>query len=426
MKKILVLLSLAIALTASLRAENRVLTIKVDGGIGPAVAEYMKSGIEYAEENAYEAAIILLDTPGGLLEATRDIVKTIFASSVPVIVYVSPSGSRAGSAGVFITLSANIAAMAPGTNIGAAHPVGIGGGMDTSGVMNDKVENDAAAFVRSIAQKRNRNEDWAEKTVRQSIAQSENEAYENGAIDIIASTLDSLLKAADGMKVETKSGEVVLKTADAEVKEFDKDWRITILELISDPNIAYIFMLIGIYGIFFELYNPGAIFPGVIGGISIIIAAYSLQMLPINYSGLALIVLAIILFIIEIKVTSYGLLTIGGLISFLLGSIMLIDARFQFESISMSLIITAAIVTALFFVVLAYLGLRAQTRKKFSGGEGLTGEEGIALSEIKPGEKGRVKAHGEIWKAISDEEIAEGAEVEIVEIKNLTLKVKSK
>ena len=316
--------------------------------------------------------------------------------------------------------------MAPGTNIGAAHPVGMGGQSDTNSVMTDKVTNDASAFIRTIAQKRNRNVGWAEMTVRESISATENEALDSNAINYICPNYDSLLTAINGDIVETSSGEIVLNTNNVEIEHLEKGWRIKILSLISDPNIAYIFLLLGIYGIFFELYSPGSIFPGVIGGISIIIAAYSLQMLPINYAGLGLILLAIILFLIEIKVTSYGLLSVGGAVSFLLGSIMLIDNEtgLEFVEISMSLIITASILTALFFIVLITLGLKAQTKKRVTGKDSLLGEVGEAKSEIRPDKKGKIKIHGELWTAASDDEINVGDEVIVTELKRLKLKVK--
>ena len=402
-----------------------VLVIDVDEGIGPATASYIENSVKQAEDENAEALIIRLNTPGGLLEATRDIVSSLLEADVPVVVYVSPGGGRAGSAGVFITMAANIAAMAPGTNIGSAHPVGIGGQADTSSVMFDKVTNDAAAFVRSIAQKRGRNQDWAERAVRESISASENEALEAGAIDVISPNLDSLLVQIDGMTVETAAGEVTLQTADSRIIKREKNWRETLLGILADPNFAYIFMMLAIYGILFELYNPGAIFPGVIGGISAVLAAYSLQMLPVNYAGLALILLAIILFIVEIKVTSYGMLTIGGIISLLIGSIMLIDSPFQFMDISLSIIITATVVTAAFFIFIIGLGLRAQMRKKFGGSEGLVGETGKAASDITPDSPGRARVHGEFWKAESDHEIKKDEEIVVDEVKNFVIKVSS-
>lgn len=413
---------------ASLPAKNKIILIDVKSGIGPATAEYIQSSINFAEENKAEALIIRLNTPGGLLEATRGIVQDLLSSDVPVIVYVAPAGARAGSAGVFITLAANIAVMAPGTNIGAAHPVGLGGESDSNQAMTDKITNDASAFMRTIAKKRNRNVVWAEMTVRESISATENEALDSGAIDFICPDIDSLLTAVNGMSVELPSGTFTLNTNNTEVEKYEQSWRIKILGIISDPNIAYILLMLGIYGIFFELYNPGSIFPGVIGGISIILAAYSLQMLPINYAGLALILLAVVLFLLEIKVPSYGLLTIGGVVSILLGSLMLIEpaSELEFVSISMSLIITIVILTTLFFVFIAALGLKAQTRKGASGKEAMIGEGGIALSNFSSSEKGKVKVHGEIWAAVSGENISEGQEIIVQAVKYMVLSVKAK
>ncbi|MFC2131646.1 nodulation protein NfeD, partial [Bacteroidota bacterium] len=357
-----------------------------------------------------------------------DIVQYILSANVPIVVYVAPGGSRAGSAGVFITLAANIAIMAPGTNIGAAHPVGLGGESDTNQAMTDKITNDASAFMRTIAQKRKRNVEWAEMTVRESISATENEALDSGAIDFICPDIDSLFTAINGMTVEVSSGTYTINTNKVKTVEYKQSWRIKLLGVISDPNIAYILMLIGIYGIFFELYHPGSIFPGVIGGISIILAAYSLQMLPINYAGVALIALSLVLFLIEIKVASYGLLTIGGVVSFLIGSIMLIDtsSELEFVSISMSLIITAAIVTALFFIFVAALGIKAQTRKGASGKEGMIGETGTAVTKISKDSKGKVKVHGEIWTALAEEDIPEGSEIIVSGVRNLKIAVKRK
>ncbi len=425
MKNIIITIFIVLLAALSSSHAKDVLVISVDEGIGPATASFIDNSIKQAEEQNAEALIIRLNTPGGLLEATRDIVSTMLEADVPVVVYVSPGGARAGSAGVFITLASHIAAMAHGTNIGSAHPVGIGGDADTSSVMFDKVTNDAAAFVRSIAQKRGRNQDWAERAVRESISASENEALEAGAIDLISRNIDSLLIQIDGMTVETASGEVTLHTADSGIITREKNWRETLLGILADPNFAYIFMMLAIYGILFELYNPGAIFPGVIGGISAVLAAYSLQMLPVNYAGLALILLAIILFIVEIKVTSYGMLTIGGIISLLIGSVMLIDSPFQFMDISLSIIITATVITAAFFIFIIGLGLRAQMRKKFGGSEGLVGETGKAATDITPGSTGKVRVHGEFWKAESDHEIKKDEEIVVDEVKNFIIKVSS-
>jgi membrane-bound serine protease (ClpP class) len=425
LKKIFIIANLLLLLSTVSYARQKVVVINVVSGIGPAAASYIESSIKYAEEQKAEALIIQLNTPGGLLESTRDIISYILASKVAVVVYVAPSGARAGSAGVFITLSANIAVMAKGTNIGAAHPVGIGGeGGDSSKVMFEKVTNDAAAFIRSIAQRRHKNEEWAEKTVRQSISATENEALQAGAIDLIAPILDSLLIAINGMEVEIGTGKYKLETAAAIVEHREMDWREKLLGILSDPNFAYIFMMLAIYGILFELYNPGAIFPGIIGGIAAILAAYSLHLLPVNYAGLALIILAVILFLIEIKVVSHGLLAAGGTVSLLLGSLMLIDSPTEFVSISMGIIITVVVLSALFFSIVLGLGIKAQTRRKASGKEGLIGETGTAQTIIEPNKTGRVHIHGEIWKAVSNERINEGEGVAVVAVEGMVLRVR--
>ncbi|ROL57154.1 nodulation protein NfeD [Bacteroidetes/Chlorobi group bacterium ChocPot_Mid] len=409
-------------------AKNKVIMIDINSGIGPATAEYIHSAIKYSEEQQAEALIIKLNTPGGLLESTRGIVSNLLSSEVPVVVYVAPAGARAGSAGVFITLAANVAVMAPGTNIGAAHPVGLGGQSDTNSAMTDKITNDASAFMRTIAKKRNRNVEWAELTVRKSISATENEALDSGAIDFICPNIDSLLTAINGLSVELQSTTFTINTNNVEIENYEQSWRMKLLALISDPNIAYLLLMLGIYGIFFELYNPGSIFPGVIGGISIILAAYSLQMMPVNYAGLALILLAVVLFLLEIKVPSYGMLTIGGVISILLGSLMLIEpeSELEFVSISMSLIITVVILTALFFIFIAALGIKAQSKKDASGKEGLISEIGVALTDFDAKFKGKVRVHGEIWNATSDDNIKEGDEIIVSAVKNMVLSVKRK
>ncbi|MFW5662086.1 MAG: NfeD family protein [Bacteroidota bacterium] len=401
------------------------MVITVDGGIGPATAMYIGNSIEEAGDQGYDYLIIKLNTPGGLLEATRDIVRDIMDAPLPVVVYVSPKGARAGSAGVFITMAGHVAAMAPGTNMGAAHPVGIGGqSPDSAGAMSDKITNDAAAFVRTIAQSRGRNDEWAEKAVRESVSATENEALDENVIDFVAENTNELLAKMDSMMVEVKGKEVMILSKNDELTPRLMDWREELLSLISDPNIAYIFLMIGIYGIFFELWNPGSIFPGTIGAICGIIAAYSLQMLPVNFAGLALIILSFIFFIIEIKVTSFGLLTVAGVISFLLGSVLLIDSPVEFMEISTSLIITATVVTLLFFLVLISLGIKAQYSKKTSGAESLEGEKGVAKTDIVAGEKGKVHVHGELWTALAEEEIKKGEKIEVVSVSGLTLKVK--
>ncbi len=424
MRRLILLLSLCVG---QVFADSFVYVIKVEGTINPATAEYISSSIKKATEEGAECLVIELDTPGGLLESTRGIVKAILSAEIPVVVFVYPSGARAGSAGVFITLSAHIAAMAPGTNIGAAHPVGIGGIGDTSKVMEQKITNDAAAFVRTIAEKRNRNVKWAERAVRESISSTETEALKENVIDLIASDLRDLLNKIDGRAVKVDSREVTLNVKDARIKFVEMNWRERLLALISDPNIAYILLLLGIYGILFELYNPGSIFPGVIGAICLILAFYSLQALPINYAGLALIILGIILLILELKIVSHGLLTIGGAISLLLGSIMLINSPFEFMQISLTVIITAVALTVLFFIFAIGMALKVQRRKPTTGKEGLIGETGVALTQFKPASNGwavgQVRVHGEIWKAMSKDYINPNEEIVVRDVEGLTLKV---
>jgi membrane-bound serine protease (ClpP class) len=349
-------------------------------------------------------------------------VKKINASEVPVVVYVSPSGARAASAGVFITLAAHIGSMAPGTNIGAAHPVGVGSKMDKT--MAEKAVNDAAAYIKSIAEKRKRNAEWAEKAVRESVSITEKEALKLNVIDLVAPDIETLLKSIDRKVIETSLGKHTVKTKGVNIKYKDISLRHKVLNIISDPNIAYLLMLVGFYGIFFELTNPGAIFPGVLGVLSLILALYSFQTLPVNYAGLLLIVLAVVLFILEIKVASYGLLTIGGIISMLIGSLMLFESPLPFFSLSLKVILPAVILTTLFFSLTVYLAIRAYRRKPVTGSEGLVGLEGEAKTDIY--KDGHVFVHGEIWKAWSNELIKSGETVIVERMENLKLKVRHK
>ncbi len=403
--------------------ESEVLVIGIDGAINPASADYIKTGIQKAQSMDAECLVIELNTPGGLLNSTREIVKNILNSPLPVVVYVYPSGSRAASAGVFITLAAHIAAMAPGTNMGAAHPVTLQGQQDS--IMMTKATNDAAAFIRTISEKRKRNVKWAEEAVRHSLSITETEALDKNIIDLVAENVRQLLQEADGKEVELPGGKVKLETANAKTVFFDMTLKQKILNVISDPNIAYILFMLGIYGLLFELYNPGAIFPGVIGVISLILAFYSLNTLPVNYAGLALIIFGIILFVLEVKIVSHGLLSIGGTISLVLGSIMLIDVESALEAVSISweVIILITGLTLLFFLFAIGLGIKAQRLKPSTGKEGLINEEGTALTKLNPA--GQVKIHGEIWEAESVEgPISKNEKVVVVEVSNLILKVK--
>ena len=402
---------------------TNVTLINIEGPINPASSEYIASGIDIASKNNSECLILELNTPGGLLASTREIVTNILQSPIPIVVYVYPSGARAASAGVFITLAANIAVMAPGTNIGAAHPVTLQGQQDS--IMMEKATNDAAAFIRSISTKRNRNIKWAEDAVRKSLSLTESEALKNDVIDFIAKDENELLRIINNQECETSKGKVVISTTDARIIRKEMTFKLRLLNIISDPNIAYILFMLGIYGLLFELYNPGAIFPGVIGGICLILAFYSLHTLPVNYAGLALIIFAIILFVLEIKIVSHGILSIGGVISLVLGSIMLIDVEsaLEFAEISIEVIILITALTVIFFSFAIGLGIKAQRKKPTTGVEGMTGETGISLTKLNP--KGKIKVHGEIWDAESSEgEIGKNSKVVVLSINELTLKVK--
>jgi membrane-bound serine protease (ClpP class) len=355
------------------------------------------------------------------MDSMRDIIKEIMNSDVPVVVYVSPSGSRAASAGVFITLAAHFAVMAPGTNIGAAHPVELGGSGETSDDMASKIENDAAAYIISIAEKHGRNAEWAERAVRESISAPETEALEQNVIDKICADISELLNWMDGKTVSVPSGEVTLNTKNASIQTLEMGHRYRFLNTLSNPTVAYIFMLLGMYGLFFELSNPGSIFPGVLGGLFLILAFFAFQTLPINYAGLALILFAIVLFIAEIKVASYGLLTVGGIISMIIGSVMLFKTPAPFLRVSWQVIIPAALGTAAFFAFAVSKALLAQRRKPTTGRPGILGEKGTVAS-WRAG-SGKIFVHGEYWDAVSDEQLEPGDRILVSNTDEMRLKV---
>jgi membrane-bound serine protease (ClpP class) len=417
MKRFLLYLFLLFLFPASLVAQ-KLISIKIDGSINPVSADFIHNAIEKATNEKAGCLIIHLNTPGGLLKSTRVIVSDILESPVPVIVYVSPGGAHAGSAGVFITLAAHIAAMAPGTNIGAAHPVAMQAQMDT--IMNEKVTNDAAAFMRTIAEKRNRNRVWAERTVRRSYSYTETEALEDSAIDLIAKDEQELLKLVDGKTVQLNSGAKTLHTTSATIEVYKMSVWEKLLDLISDPNIAYILLLLGLFGVLFELYNPGAILPGIVGVIALVLSFYSMHSLPVNYAGLALIIFAVILFLLEIKIISHGLLAIGGIVSLLLGSMMLLKSGSSLEVVRISrrVIYAATAVTAGFFLFVIGAGIKAQRRKAVTGAEAMIGLTGEVLEMLAP--TGTIKVQGEIWNAESIAgNISAGEKIKITAFKNM-------
>ena len=405
-----------------LLSAQTVISIKIDGPINPVAAEYIHRGIERAGTENAACLLIHLNTPGGLLKSTRIIVGDILESSVPVIVYVSPAGAHAGSAGVFITLAADIAAMAPGTNIGAAHPVMIQGAPDT--IMNAKSTNDAAAFIRTIAEYRKRNLQWAEDAVRQSVAITANEALQKNIIDLIVQNDRDLLNQVDGKWILRDSTRIQLHTHGAAIQTLEMGFTEKILNVVSDPDVAYILLMLGLIGLLFELFNPGIIFPGIVGFISLVLAFYSLNTLPVNYAGLALIIFGVLLLLLEIKIVSHGMLTIGGITALLIGSLMLIrpDSNLEFVGISRALIFSSVTVLTCFFLFVIGMGLKAQRGKPLTGIESLPGETGETLDPLNP--SGRVRMHGEIWNAVSVSGIVNrGEKVRVKEVKNLTLYV---
>ncbi len=413
---------LASVISGQVQEKAPIYSIEVDAIINPATAKFITDSIDEAAQQGAQCLIIQLDTPGGLMESMRIIVKKILASNIPIIVYVAPGGARAASAGVFITIAAHIAVMAPGTHIGAAHPVTLGAEGKESKTMTEKVVNDAVADIKATAKTRGRNVDWAEKAVRKSVSITDEEALKLKVIDFISPDLQDLLTKIDGKVVKFDGVTRTLLTKGVKPRSIQMSWRDRLLDIISNPTIAYILLMLGIYGIFFELSSPGAILPGVVGGIFLILAFYALQMLPVNYAGLALIFFAIILFIAEIKVVSHGLLAVGGVISLLLGSLMLFQSPGEYMKISLSVIIPAVLVSAGFFIFAITKAVKARLTKPTTGMEGLVGEVGIASTTIA--REGKISIHGEFWNVISNQTVEKGEKVQVIGSANLKLKVK--
>lgn len=397
--------------------------IKVDEPITPPIAEYIIKSIQQSAEGGSEGLIIQLDTPGGLDLAMRDIIKEMLNAAVPVIVYVSPSGARAASAGAIISIASTVAAMAPGTNIGAAHPVSLGFGK-ADDTMMEKVENDAVAYARGIAVKKGRNADWVEKAIRKSDSITAEDALKLHVIDLIAADMGQLLEKLDGMEVQLPSGKKVINAKGATINERKIGFREKVLITVSNPNIAYLLFLLGLAGLYFEFAHPGVILPGIVGGISLILAFFALQTLPVNYAGVLLIIFAVILFIAEIFVISHGILTMGGIVSLILGSIFLFDAPDPALRVSWSVLIPTIIVVSLFFVTVITLVLRAQMRKPATGEQGMLGEEGEAVTAISG--EGKVLIKGEYWNAVSREPVEKGKRIKVVGVKGLKLEVVQK
>ena len=398
----------------------RVDLIVTDGSINPAVDDFIGESIARAKAAGARALVVQLDTPGGHLSSTQTIVKKILGSAIPVIVYVAPSGAGAGSAGVFITLAGHIASMAPGTNIGAAHPVA-GAGQEIKGVMGEKMENFVASFAETIAQQRGRNTEWAIQAVRKSVSITEREALKKNVIDIVAKDINDLLKQADGRKVDLEGRSETLALKDVRVVRHEMSLKQKIINGVADPNIVYLLLMAGILGLYMEFSHPGVIFPGVAGGICLLLALTGLQLLPINYAGLALILLGIGLLVGEAFAPSFGVLGVGGIISLTLGSFFLFDTESSDLAVDRSIIFTTVATLGTFVLAVSYLVFRSQKSKPTLGLDGLVGEVGEVRGKLSPA--GKIFVHGEYWNAQADGEIDVGEKVKVVGYDGMCLKV---
>ncbi len=398
------------------KAPGPVWIIELKDSVNPGSARFLVEGLRRAAEARAGLVVVQLDTPGGLVESMREMVQAILASPIPVVVYVAPSGARAASAGAFLVLAAQVAAMAPATQVGAAHPVG-GGGEEIKGAMGEKVVQDLSAMARGLAQKRGRDPELAQRMVSESLSLEAGEALKKGMIDLLASDLGSLLGQLEGVTVQTEAGPLVISSQGRHLVFHAPDWRDRLLSFLASPNLAYILLMIGLAGLYFELSHPGAIFPGVVGGLALILAFFAMSSLPVSYAGLALILLSLVLFFLEIKIASGGLLGLGGAVALILGSIMLFDQPGQLTAISLTVLVPTLAAFLAFFGGVTWLAARAQLAQARTGAEGLLGEKGVVL------DPGRVRVLGEIWRARGVGDLAPGRQVVVRAVDGLTLRV---
>lgn len=415
------ILCLWLLLASSVFAANKAILLTIDGAIGPATQDYIHRGIDYAKAQDAKVIILQINTPGGLASSLRGINQDIISSTVPVIAYVAPSGARAASAGTFLVYASHLSAMAPGTNIGSATPVNLMATSDKKSPEQAKAMNDSVAYIRSLAELRGKNAEWAEKAVREAANISADQAKRLQVIDHIAPDYPSLLKQIDGKSVAVNEILHKIDTKNIEIEKYTPDWRYDFLSFITNPNVAYILLLIAFYGLFFEFSSPGAIIPGVVGLISLLLVLYAFQLMPVNYTGLALVFVGIAFMLFEVYSSSFGILGIGGAIAFIIGSILLFDVNDPNYKLTLRIIGLMSMVTIAFFFILISLAYRSQKQAVVSGREALIGSEGIVLSS--KGENVIVRVAGEIWEAQATEKLKTGDKVRVTEIEGLKLTV---